>query len=67
MISYAPLHETLKEKGYVLSDFRDKFLNSRTQAAINANKSVTLSTIEKLCIELDVPIEKIVKITSDSK
>lgn len=66
MISYAPLHQTLREQNMVLSHFRDKkILNSRTQAAINANKSVTLTTIEKLCNELRVPIEKVVEIKLD--
>lgn len=62
MISYEPLHKTLREKGVVLSEFRNNFLNSRTQAAINSNKPVNLTTIEKLCKELNVPIEKIVEI-----
>jgi DNA (cytosine-5)-methyltransferase 1 len=62
MISYEPLHKTLREKGLVLSEFRGDFLNPRTQANINANRPVNLTTIEKLCKELNVPIEKIVEI-----
>jgi hypothetical protein len=62
VISYEPLHKTLREQGLVLSDFRGNFLNPRTQAAINSNKPVNLTTIEKLCKELNVPIEKVVEI-----
>lgn len=67
MISYEPLRITLKEKGRVLSEFRDSFLNSRTQANINANKPVSLTTIEQLCLELKVPIEKIVEISFENE
>ena len=62
MISYEPLRKTLKEKNMVLSDLRGKILNPRTQAAINSGKSVNLSTVEKICLALEVPIEKVVEI-----
>ena len=65
MIDFSPLHTTLKEKGMVMSEFRDKLLSSRTLAKINKNEDVNLSTIEKICLALDVPIEKVVRFTPD--
>lgn len=64
MISYDPLHKTLKERGLTMNELRkNKLLNSRTIARINKGQSVNLSTIEKICVFLDVPIEKVVRIT----
>lgn len=65
MIDFSPLHQTLKEKGMVMSDFRDTILSSRTLAKINRNEDVYISTIEKICLHLDVPIEKVVRFTPD--
>jgi DNA (cytosine-5)-methyltransferase 1 len=65
MISYSPLHETLKEKEMYLSDLRDIILNSRTIAKINRNESVNLSTIDKICTHLNVPIERVVVILNN--
>jgi len=61
LISYEPLHKLLRERGLVISDFRG-MLNSKTIVRINNNESVQLRTIEKLCKELKVPIERIVEI-----
>lgn len=64
MISYDPLHKTLEERGLTMNEMRkNKLLNSRTIARINKGQSVNLSTIEKICVYLDVPIEKVVRIT----
>jgi DNA-binding Xre family transcriptional regulator len=64
MISYDPLHKTLEERGLTMNEMRkNKLLNSRTIARINKGQSVNLSTIEKICVFLDVPIEKVVRIT----
>ena len=65
MIDFSPLHKTLKEKGIAISEMRDNPFSSRTIAKINKNKDVNLSTVEKLCEILDVPIEKVVKFTFD--
>ncbi|PEA75116.1 helix-turn-helix domain-containing protein [Bacillus wiedmannii] len=62
MIDYSPFHETLKEKEMVISDLRGTILNARTIANINKGMSVNLSTIEEICLHLDVPIEKVVSI-----
>lgn len=60
--SYEPLHKTLNERGLKLSWFRDKGLNSKTQARISSNMPVNLETIGLFCKELQVPIEKIIEI-----
>jgi DNA-binding Xre family transcriptional regulator len=65
MIDFSPLHQTLKEKGMLMSDFRDTILSSRTLAKINRNEDVYISTIEKICLYLDVTIDKVVRFTPD--
>ncbi|WP_102271333.1 helix-turn-helix domain-containing protein [Cytobacillus massiliigabonensis] len=62
MISYQPLFNTLKKKGMKISDLRGDILNSKTIAKINRGESVNLTTIEKLCLRLDVDVEDIISI-----
>jgi DNA (cytosine-5)-methyltransferase 1 len=49
----------------VISDMRDVILHPKTIAAINKNGDVNLSTIEKICLFLNVPIERVVRFTPD--
>lgn len=66
MISYEPLKKSLKELNRNLNEMRLKgILNSRTIAKINRNEPVSLSTVESICLYLDLPIEKVVKITRE--
>lgn len=65
MIDFSPLHQTLIEKGMLLSDMRDILFSSKTLAKFNKNEDVNLSTVEKICLYLDVPIEKVVRFTPD--
>jgi DNA-binding Xre family transcriptional regulator len=65
MIDFSPLRKTLEEKNMVMSDMRDKILHPKTIAAINKDGDVNLSTVEKICLFLDVPIEKVVRFTPD--
>ena len=66
MISYEPLHKSLKKLGRTLNEMRkDNTLNSRTIARLYKNKSVHLSTIEKICLWYGLPIEKVVEIKPD--
>jgi DNA (cytosine-5)-methyltransferase 1 len=65
LIDFSPLRKTLEEKNMVISDMRDKILHPKTIAAINKNGDVNLSTVEKICLFLDVPIEKVVRFTPD--
>lgn len=65
MIDFSPLRQTIEEKGMRMSELRDTLLSSRTLAKINKNEDVNLSTVEKICLFLDVPIEKVVRFTPD--
>lgn len=65
MIDFSPLRQTLIEKNMVISDMRDKILHPKTIAAIGRDGDVNLSTVEKICLFLDVPIEKVVRFTPD--
>jgi DNA (cytosine-5)-methyltransferase 1 len=65
MIDFSPLRKTLEEKDMVISDMREKILHPKTIAAINRNADVKLSTIEEICLYLNVPIEKVVRFTLD--
>ncbi|MBA9027572.1 helix-turn-helix domain-containing protein [Peribacillus huizhouensis] len=67
MIDFSPLRKTLEEKDMVISDMRDDVLHPKTIAQINRNGDVNLSTIEKICVHLNVPIEKVVRIVPDDK
>ena len=65
MISFEPLKETLKEKDMKISHLRnDKggFLSTDVVTKISKNRNVEVSTIEKICLELDIPVEKVLKI-----
>ena len=65
MIDFSPLRQTLKEKEMNMSELRDTVLSSRTLAKINRDEDLYISTIEKICLFLDVPIEKVVRFTPD--
>jgi DNA-binding Xre family transcriptional regulator len=65
MIDFSPLRKTLEEKNMVISDMRYGILHPKTIAAINKNGDVKLSTVEEICLYLDVPIEKVVRFTPD--
>ncbi|MED3845573.1 helix-turn-helix transcriptional regulator [Peribacillus frigoritolerans] len=67
MIDFSPLHKTLEEKDMVISKMRDVILHPQTIAKINKNLDVNLSTIEKICVYLNVPIEKVVRIVPDAE
>lgn len=66
MIDFSPLWETLKQKGistYCL--INEYHLSKGTLDSLKHNRNVTLNTVDNLCQILQVPIEKIVKITCD--
>ncbi|PFP30408.1 XRE family transcriptional regulator [Bacillus sp. AFS073361] len=65
MIDFSPLRKTLTEKKMVISDMRGIVLHQKTIAAINRDGDVNLSTVEKICLFLDVPIEAVVRFTPD--
>lgn len=66
MIDYSPLWETMKKKNistYKL--LKDYNFSKGTLDSLKHNRSVTLNTIETLCIILDAPIEEIVQIIQE--
>ena len=64
MISYEPLWQTMREKGVTTYALINKHgLSKGTLDALKHDRNVTLRTIEFLCKVLDVPVEKVVKIT----
>ena len=68
MISFEPLKETLKEKNIKISHLRnDKggFLSTDVVTRINKGKNIDMVNIEKICLNLDVPIEKVIKIVKE--
>lgn len=71
MIDFSPLYETLKEKGLKMKDLRNTVVSPDTLANINkahlsSDPKIYLGTIEKICLHLDVPIEKVVQITQNT-
>ncbi|MEC1349125.1 helix-turn-helix domain-containing protein [Bacillus licheniformis] len=70
MVDFSPLFDTLKEKGMNLSDLR-RVISPKTQSSIKenhlkSNPKIYVGTIEKICLFLDVPIEKVIKIVPDN-
>ncbi len=66
MIDYSPLWNTLKKKK--ISTYRllkEYNFSKGTLDSLKHNRSVTLNTIDTLCMILQVPIEDIVNITYD--
>lgn len=54
MISYAPLWNTMKIKGVTTYTLITKHnINPRTINNLKHNKSITMDTLEKLCLILD--------------
>ena len=63
MISYAPLWRTMEEKGVTQYQLINQYgVSTGTLDALRKNRSVTLNTIQDLCLILRCPIEKIVEI-----
>ncbi|MBM6725361.1 helix-turn-helix domain-containing protein [Pseudoflavonifractor phocaeensis] len=64
MISYAPFWQTLEEKGITQYQLINQYgVSTGTLDALRKNRSITLNTIQDLCLILHCPIEKIVEIT----
>lgn len=64
MISYDPLKETLKQRNMKISDLRE-FLSSTTVTKISKDRNVEMSTFDKICSKLDIPIEKVIKFVKE--
>ena len=61
MISYAPLWDTMKERGITTYTLITKHnINPRTINNLKHNRSITMDTLEKLCLILDCSTNDVV-------
>ena len=66
MISYDPLWKLLIDKNMTKTELREKVgFSTNTLAKLSKNESVTLSTLEKICLYLDCKIEDIIEIKKE--
>lgn len=66
MISYEPLWNTLKEKGETTYTLITKHnIDRRTIYKLKHNESVTVLTLEKLCLALQCTVEDVLLISPD--
>jgi DNA-binding Xre family transcriptional regulator len=68
MVSYEPLRNTLSDMKLELKDLETGnggVLNKRTVSKLRHNRTVNIESIERVCLFLGVPIEKVVEIKSD--
>lgn len=67
-VSYNNLWKTLIDKGVNKTELSKKIrISSSTMAKMTNNEPVTLTTLEKICKELDCQIEDVVEIKNDEK
>ncbi len=63
MISYSPLFKTMNEKNIRLTDIEKSIgISSKVTAKFRKNENVSLETLSKICVYLDVPIEEVVEV-----
>ena len=63
MISYEPLWKTLEERGVGKMELREMIgISKATFAKFAKGESVTLETIEKICLSLNCDVEDVVTI-----
>ena len=68
MISYAPLWKTMEKRGVTTYTLIDKHnINPRTIHRLKHNKSITLYTLEKLCVILNCQAESIVSFVPEKQ
>lgn len=66
MISYDPLWKLLIDKNMTKTELRENVgFSTNTLAKLSKNESVTLSTLEKICLYLGCKIENIVEIKKE--
>ena len=66
MISYAPLWKTMEKKGETTYTLINKYgINPRTVNNLKHNKSITMYTLERLCVILHCQAEDIVLFIPD--
>ena len=67
MITYAPLWKTMEKQGETTYTLINKYgINPRTINNIKHNKSITMYTLERLCMILKCQAEDIVQFIPDN-
>ncbi len=68
MISFDPLFDFMHFNKLLMKDLQsDLKLSARTTAKFKKGESVSLATIEKICLYYDIPVEDVVKILPESE
>lgn len=66
MISYEPLMQYLEENNISYLELAELTgFSSATMAKIRKGESMTMDTIDRLCLSLNIPVESVVKIIHD--
>ena len=67
MISYEPLWKTMEQKGITTYALINRHgINPRTIHNLKHDKSITMFTLEKLCMILDCQADRIVRFLPDN-
>lgn len=68
MISYEPLWKTMEQKGITTYALINRYgINPRTIHNLKHNKSITMFTLEKLCMILKCQADEIVRFLPDNE
>ena len=68
MISYEPLWKTMEQKGITTYALINRYgINPRTIHNLKHNKSITMFTLEKLCMILKCQADGIVRFLPDNE
>lgn len=68
MISYEPLWKTMEQKGITTYALINRYgINPRTIHNLKHNKSITMFTLEKLCMILECQADRIVRFLPDNE
>ena len=68
MISYEPLWKTMEQKGITTYAVINRYgINPRTIHNLKHNKSITMFTLEKLCMILKCQADEIVRFLPDNE
>lgn len=68
MISYEPLWKTMEQKGITTYALINRYgINPRTIHNLKHNKSITMFTMEKLCMILECQADRIVRFLPDNE
>lgn len=68
MISFEPLWQTMKEKGFTTYKLIKEYdINPNTITILKHNRNISTYTLDRLCIILDCTPNDVIKIVKDEK